>query len=98
MAAAVDESALPSISTFTNLLPLEERSADMHVSSGRWGRSAEGGDVGVGGAGSGARSLRRRRALLALCRSGSEPSGGLGEPPPREGGTSGGSCAPLSRS
>eukprot|EP00075_Anas_platyrhynchos_P035222 XP_027324475.1 basic salivary proline-rich protein 4-like [Anas platyrhynchos] len=29
MAAAVDESALPSISTFANLLPLEERPADM---------------------------------------------------------------------
>lgn len=41
MAAAVDESTLPSISTFANLLPLEERPADMlHVSSGQPGRWA----------------------------------------------------------
>lgn len=34
MAAAVDESTLPSISTFANLLPLEERPTDMlHVST-----------------------------------------------------------------
>lgn len=44
----MDESALPSISTFTNLLPLEERPPDMmHVSSGHWERSAEGGGCRV---------------------------------------------------
>lgn len=44
MAAAVDESALPSISTFANLLPLEERPADMlHVSTGHRGGGGKGG-------------------------------------------------------
>lgn len=48
MAAAVDESTLPSISTFANLLPLEERPTDMlHVSTGQAGR--EGGWQGGGG-------------------------------------------------
>lgn len=44
MAAAVDESTLPSISTFANLLPLEERPADMlHVSTGEG--AARGGGI-----------------------------------------------------
>lgn len=44
MAAAVDESTLPSISTFANLLPLEERPADMlHVSTGHRGGGGRGG-------------------------------------------------------
>lgn len=48
MAAAVDDSTLPSISTFANLLPLEERPADMlHVSTGVG--AARGG--GLGGTG-----------------------------------------------
>lgn len=43
MAVAVDESTLPSISTFANLLPLEERPADMlHVSAGDRGGGGEG--------------------------------------------------------
>lgn len=89
MAAAVDESALPSISTFANLMPLEERPADMlHVSTWHPGEGGEG-ETGqsVPGWGSARLGSRGRAACLpsegapgAARRSGSgaDPSDGLG--------------------
>lgn len=77
MAAAVDESALPSISTFANLLPLEQRPADMlHVSTGQPGRWAARMCVGrVGGYGA-----ERPRLRLSLA-GGSGPSPAVGGRP-----------------
>lgn len=89
MAAAVDESALPSISTFANLMPLEERPADMlHVST--WHRG-EGGKVGTGRSVPGWGSARPKSGGRAAfspsegapraaqrSRSGADPSDGLG--------------------